>query len=127
LVATQFASIIMIVTIEIISYILAPEHTEVIWQGMIGAAAMFISYLLLRKGKLEAAGWLIAVLGWLILTLDLAFISGIRGVNVLGQVLIVLFVGLTISGKSALIITFVNAGMNKQIILVGLFNQSIPL
>jgi diguanylate cyclase (GGDEF)-like protein/PAS domain S-box-containing protein len=130
LVATQFASIIMIVTIEIISYILAPEHTEVIWQGMIGAVAMLISYLLLRKGKLEAAGWLIAILGWLILTLDLAFISGIRGVNVLGQVLIVLFVGLTISGKSALIITFVNAGMNLIILQLeqnGILAQPVPL
>ena len=44
-------------------------------------------------------------MGWSLLTLDLAIISGIRGVNVLGQVMIVMFAGLAISGRSALLIT----------------------
>lgn len=130
MVATQLASGIMIVVIEISSYILVPEHPEVLLQGMVGAAAMFISYLLLRKGKLEAAGWMIAILGWLILTLDLVFISGIRGVNVLGQVLIVMFAGLAISGRSALIITVISAGINfivLQLELNGILAQPAPL
>ena len=130
LVATQFASIIMIVTIELISYILAPDHPEVILQGLIGASAMLFSYLLLRKGKLEASGWVIAILGWLILTLDLALVSGIRGVNVLGQVLIILFAGLAISGKSAFIITLVSAGTNLIILQMeqnGILAQPVPL
>jgi len=130
LVATQLASGIMIVVIVISSYILVPEHPEVLLQGLVGAAAMFISYFLLRKGKLEAAGWMIAILGWLILTLDLVFISGIRGVNVLGQVLIVMFAGLAISGKSALIITVISAGINLivlQLELNGILSQPAPL
>lgn len=130
LVATQLASGIMIVIIVISSYILAPEHPEVLLQGMVGTAAMFISYLLLRKGKLEVAGWMIAIMGWLILTLDLVFISGIRGVNVLGQVLIVMFAGLAISGKSALIITVISAGINfivLQLELNGILVQPAPL
>ena len=130
LVATQLASGIMIVVIVIGSYILAPEHPEVLLQGMVGTVAMFISYFLLRKGKLEAAGWMIAILGWLILTLDLVFISGIRGVNVLGQVLIVMFAGLAISGKSAFIITVISAGINLivlQLELNGILVQPAPL
>ncbi len=130
LVATQLASGIMIVVIVIGSYILAPEHPEVLLQGMVGTVAMFISYFLLRKGKLEAAGWMIAILGWLILTLDLVFISGIRGVNVLGQVLIVMFAGLAISGKSAFIITVISAGINLivlQLELNGILIQPAPL
>ncbi len=130
LVATQFASIILLVTIEIISYILAPEHPEVLLEGLVGAVAMLVSYLLLRKGKLEAAGWMIAILGWLILTLDLVFISGIRGVNVLGQVLIVMFVGLVISGKSAFIITVISVGINFIILQQeqnGILAQPLPL
>jgi diguanylate cyclase (GGDEF)-like protein/PAS domain S-box-containing protein len=130
LAATQFASIIMIVSIEIISFILAPDHPEVILQGLVGAAVMLISYLLLRKEKLEAAGWIIAIFGWLVLTLDLAFISGIRGVNVLGQVLIVMFAGLALSGKAALIITVISVGINFIILQLeqnGILALPIPL
>jgi len=130
LVATQLASGVMIVVIVIGSYIMVPEHPEVLLQGMVGTAAMFFSYILLRKGKLEAAGWMIAILGWLILTLDLVLISGIRGVNVLGQVLIVMFAGLAISGKSAFIITVISAGINLivlQLELNGILVQPAPL
>jgi len=130
LVATQLASGVMIVVIVIGSYIMVPEHPEVLLQGMVGTVVMFISYFLLRKGKLEAAGWMIAILGWLILTLDLVLISGIRGVNVLGQVLIVMFAGLAISGKSAFIITIISAGINLivlQLELNGILVQPAPL
>lgn len=130
LVATQFASVVMIVSIMTISFILTPEHPEVILQGLVGAAVMLISYLLLRKEKLEAAGWMIAIFGWLILTLDLAFISGIRGVNVLGQVLIVIFAGLALSGKAALIITVISVGINFIILQLeqnGILALPIPL
>ena len=130
LAATLFASIIMVVTIEIISYILAPDHPEVIMQGLVGSAVISISYLFLRKGKLEAAGWLLATFGWLILTLDLALVSGIRGVNILGQIIIVMFAGLAISGKAALLITVVSVGINfviLQLELNGILAQPVPL
>lgn len=130
LVATQFASVVMIVSIMTISFILAPEHPEVIIQGFVGSAVILISYLFLRQGKLEAAGWMIAILGWLILTLDLVFISGIRGVNVLGQILIVMFAGLAISGRAALIMTVVSVGTNfiiLQLELNGILAQPVPL
>lgn len=130
LVATQFASVVMIVSIMTISFILAPEHPEVIIQGFVGSAVILISYLFLRQGKLEAAGWMIAILGWLILTLDLIFISGIRGVNVLGQILIVMFAGLAISGRAALIMTVVSVGTNfiiLQLELNGILAQPVPL
>ncbi len=58
------------------------------------------------------AGGIIAILGWLGLTLDLVFISGIGGVNILGQVLIVMFAGLAINGRSALIITGISLAAN---------------
>lgn len=105
LVVTQFAAMIMITAIVIISLVLVPEHYEVIFQAGVGGAAIILSYYLLQKGNLDAAGWSVVILGWLILTLDLAFISGIRGVNVLGQVLIVMFAGLAINGKAAIYIT----------------------
>ena len=108
LVVTQFASILMIAAMMIVYVVLTPERYEVIIQAAVGGAAIILSYYLLQKEKLDAAGWTIIILGWLILTLDLAFISGIRGVNVLGQVLIVMFAGLALSGKTALYITFVN-------------------
>ncbi len=110
--ATQISAVVMMVLIVPTSYILAPDHPEVLLEGAIGAAAIFFSCYLLKKGKLEIAGWIVVILGWLILTLDLAFISGIRGVNILGQVLIVMLAGLTIGGRSALIITGVNLVAN---------------
>lgn len=130
LVVTQFASMIMIIAIVIISLVLAPEHHEIIFQAGVGCAAIILSYYLLQKGKLDAAGWAIVILGWLILTLDLAFISGIRGVNVLGQVLIMMFAGLAINGKAALYITFINLIANLIILYLeqnGILAQPAPL
>jgi diguanylate cyclase (GGDEF)-like protein/PAS domain S-box-containing protein len=130
LVVTQFAAILMIVVIMIISVFLAPDHYEVIFQAGVGGAAIILSYYLLQKGKLDAAGWTVVILGWLILTLDLAFISGIRGVNVLGQVLIVMFAGLAINGKSALYITFINMTANLIVLYLeqnGILAHPAPL
>lgn len=130
LVATQVAAVVMIVLIVLISMIISPDHPEVLLQGVVGSAAIISSYILLKKGKLEISGWIIVVLGWLILTLDLVLISGIRGVNVLGQVLIVMFAGLAISGKSALIITGINMVANLLVLYLetsGILAQPNPL
>jgi len=130
LVTTQFASIIMMVMIMIISFFLTPEHNEILLQAGAGAVAMLFSYLLLKKGKLEAACWVIVILGWLILTLDLVLISGIRGVNVLGQVLIVMFAGLAINGRSAIIITVTSVIANYIILQMeqnGILAHPLPL
>jgi len=130
LVATQVASVVMMVLIGVISAIFAPEHPEIIPFTAVGSLAMTFSFYLLKKGKLEISGWVIAILGWLILTLDLIFISGIRGVNVLGQVLIVLFVGMAINGKSALIITGISVGTNLIVLYLeqsGILVDPAPL
>jgi diguanylate cyclase (GGDEF)-like protein/PAS domain S-box-containing protein len=112
LIATQIAAVVMMVLILVTSIIFTPDHPEVILESAVGAVAMIFSFYFLRKGKLELSGWIIVILGWLILTMDLVLISGIRGVNVLGQVLVVIFAGLAINGKSALIITGVNLAAN---------------
>ncbi len=130
LVGTQVAAIVMILLIVVISYILTPDHPEVLLQGAVGAAAIISSFYLLKIGKLEIAGWIIVILGWLILTLDLALISGIRGVNILGQVLIVMFAGLAINGRSALIITGVSLVANLIIFYLeqyGILADPAPL
>ncbi len=130
LVVTQFSSAVMILAIGIISTILAPEHREVLYQAGFGAGAMVFSYVQLQRGKIEAAGWTIVILGWLILTLDLAFIAGIRGVNVLGQVLIVMFAGLAIGGKSALYVTMISLLANFGVLYLeqnGILANPAPL
>jgi len=130
LVATQVAAVVMMVLIIVISIILAPDHPEVFLQGGAGAAAIIFSFYLLKLGKLEIAGWIIVVLGWSILTLDLAFISGIRGVNILGQVLIVMFAGLAINGRSALMITGINLAANLAVLYLetnGILANPSPL
>ncbi len=104
LAATQVASVVMIVLITGVSAIFAPDHPEIIPAAAVGTLAMILSIYLLKKRKVVMAGWVIAILGWLILTLDLVFISGIGGVNILGQVLIVMFAGLVIGGRSPMII-----------------------
>jgi diguanylate cyclase (GGDEF)-like protein/PAS domain S-box-containing protein len=130
LVATQVAAVVMMVLIVGISFVLAPDHPEVLLQGAAGATAVILSFILLKKGKLEIAGWIIVILGWLVLTLDLAFISGIRGVNVLGQVLIVILAGFAISGKSALIITGISLVANLIVLNLeqsGIMVEPAPL
>jgi len=130
LVVTQFASVILILAIIVVSVILTPEHSEVMLQGSVGAGAMLLSYFLLKKGYVEASGWVLAILGWLILTLDLTLLSGIRGVNVLGQVLIVMFAGLAISGRSAIIITLLSVGADfiaLQLETYGILAHPTPL
>jgi diguanylate cyclase (GGDEF)-like protein/PAS domain S-box-containing protein len=109
---------------------LAPEHSEIIVQASIGIVTIGASYLFLRFKRLNLAGWTIVIFGWLILTLDLIFISGIRGVNVLGQVLIVMFAGLAINGKSALYITLINLLANLCVLLLernGILANPSPL
>jgi diguanylate cyclase (GGDEF)-like protein/PAS domain S-box-containing protein len=108
LIATQAAAVLMMFLILVISLILTPDHPEVIPQTFAGIILIIFSYYLLKRKKVEAAGWVIVILGWLVMTLDLLFISGIRGVNVLGQVLIVMFAGLAIGGRAALFITAAN-------------------
>lgn len=130
LIATQVASVVMMVLIGIISAIFAPDHPEVIPAVVVGSLAMTLSFYLLKMGKLDLSGWVIAILGWLILTLDLIFISGIRGVNVLGQVLIVLFVGMAINGKAALITTGFSVGTNLIVLYLeqsGIMVDPAPL
>lgn len=130
LVVTQFASVVMILAIVIITAIFVPEHNEVFFQAAAGAGMMIFSYVLLQKGKIEASGWTIVIMGWLILTLDLAFIAGIRGVNVLGQILIVMFAGLAISGKSAIYVTIMSLVTNLGVLYLeqtGLLANPAPL
>jgi diguanylate cyclase (GGDEF)-like protein/PAS domain S-box-containing protein len=130
LAVTQLAAGVMIIAILIISAWLTPEHVEVLVQGIVGSLAMLVSYFFLRKGKLELSAWIVVTLGWLILTMDLMFISGIRGVNVLGQVLIVMFTGLVLSGKSALIVTAITLGANflvLQLEINGVLASPAPL
>ncbi len=116
LVVTQFGVIFMVAAIMVFSFISTPEHTEALIEGSIGAVAMVISYLLTRQGKLNAASWLIVILGWMVFTTDLAFVAGIRGVSIYGQILIVIFTGLTISGRSALLITLLTLTVNFAIL-----------
>ena len=116
LVVTQFAAIIMALLIVVFTVIFTTGHPEVIYYGIVGMVAIVSSFVLLKMGKIKASGWIIVILGWAILTLDLALISGIRGVNVLGQVLIVMFAGLAISGRAAMIIIVVNLAANFLIL-----------
>ncbi len=130
LVVTQFLVIFMVAAIMIFSAIASPEHTEVLVQGSIGMTSMLISYLFTRRGKLNVASWLIVVLGWLVFTGDLALVAGIRGVSVHGQILIVIFTGLAISGKSALLLTIFTLIVNYVILRLeqtGLLVNPMPL
>ena len=130
LVVTQFGVIFMVAAIMVFSFISTPEHSEVLVEGSIGAAAMVISYLLTRRGKLNAASWLIVILGWMVFTTDLALVAGIRGVSIYGQILIVIFTGLTISGRSALVITLLTLTVNFAILFLeqsGLLVNPNPL
>ena len=112
LITTQVASVVTMVLIAVVSAFFSPDHPEILPATAAGASMMILSFYLLKKGKVVMAGWIIAILGWLVLTLDLVFISGIGGVNILGQVLIVIFAGLAISGRSALIITGISLVTN---------------
>jgi diguanylate cyclase (GGDEF)-like protein/PAS domain S-box-containing protein len=130
LVVTLFAVILLIPGLVLYSMLMTPEHSEALLMGGTGVALVVISYALLRKGRIEAACWLVVGLGWLIFSLDLAFIAGIRGVSILGQLLIVIFAGLAISGKSALVITLLTLVVNfiiLQLELAGLISHLMPL
>ncbi|NQS90916.1 MAG: GGDEF domain-containing protein [Chloroflexi bacterium] len=130
LITTQFASFFMILAILIVSVFFTPDHPEVIILSSAGAVAMILSYLFLRNGKLEISGWIVCLSGWLILTSDLAFVAGIRGVNVMGQILIVMFAGWVISGRTAFIMTILTLGANFLIFqreINGILAHPVPL
>ena len=130
LVVTQFSLLVLIIAIIIFSAFTAPEHTETYSLGGAGVLAIIFSYVLLRNGKLEAACWMIVILGWLVFTVDLAAVAGIRGVSVHGQILIVIFAGLALNGKTALMITFLSLIANFGILRleqVGILANPLPL
>lgn len=130
LVVTQFSVLFLVIAIVIFSYFKSPEHTETLSLGSIGIMAMLTSFGLLRKRKLEAASWIIVILGWLVFTVDLAFVAGIRGVSVHGQILIVIFTGLVVGGRSALFITLLTMTANFIILRMeqlGLLASPLPL
>ena len=130
LVVTQFVVLFMVTAILIFFQATTPEHKETLLQGILGIAAMIISYILLRKGWINAASWMIAIPGWLIFTIDLGLFAGIRGVSVLGQILMVIFVGLAINGKVALILSIMTFTTNFVILRLeqaGLLLNPMPL
>jgi diguanylate cyclase (GGDEF)-like protein/PAS domain S-box-containing protein len=130
LVVTQFMVLFLVGAIIVFSLLTAPEHTETLLQGILGMAAMLISYVLLRRGNVEAASLVIAIPGWLIFTIDLGFYAGIRGVSVLGQILMVIFAGLAINGKFALLLTIFTLTANFFILHLeqdGLLMTPMPL
>lgn len=130
LVVAQFSVLFFVAAIVIFSSFTTPEHTEIYYMGGTGALTMLISYGLLRKGKLEAASWLIVILGWLVFTVDLALVAGIRGVSVHGQILIIIFAGLVLNGKTALLMTLFTLTINFLILGMeqnGLLANPLPL
>jgi len=116
LVVSQISLLLLVIAMVIYSAFTTPEHTETYYMGGVGVLAIICSFLLLRNGKLEAACWMIVIPGWLVFTVDLAAVAGIRGVSVLGQILIVIFAGLALNGKTALMITFLTLTANFVIL-----------
>ena len=130
LVLTLFAVIVLIPGMVFYSMLMSPEHSETLLMGGTGVVLVVVSYALLRKGKIEAACWLVVGLGWLIFTFDLVFVAGIRGASILGQLLIVIFAGLAISGRSALAITLLTVVTNFAILQLevsGVLSNPLPL
>ena len=130
LVITLFAVIVLIPGLVLYSLFMTPEHSEVLLMGGTGVVLVVVSYALLRMGRIEAACCIVVGLGWLIFTLDLTFIAGIRGVSILGQLLIVIFAGLAISGRSALAITLLTVAANFVILrfeVSGVLTNPLPL
>jgi len=130
LVVSQFSVMLLVAAIVIFSAISTPEHTETYYLGAGGALAMIFSYLLLKNGKLEAACWMIVILGWLIFSVDLAAVAGIRGVSVHGQILIIIFAGLALNGKTALMMTLLTLIANfifLRLEQIGILANPLPL
>lgn len=130
LVVTQLSVLVFVIAIIIFSSFTSPEHNETLLLGSIGAMAMLTSYWFLRKGKLETASWMVVILGWLVFTVDLVLFAGIRGVSVLGQILIVMFTGLAVNGRSALLMTLITLTTNFFILKMeqfGLLVDPLPL
>ncbi len=130
LVVSQIMVFLIVAAILVFTQNTTPDRTETFLQGGLGMMAMVISYIFLRKGKLRIAAWMVAVIGWLIFTLDLALIAGIRGVSIYGQFLMVIFTGLVISGKSALLMTILTLVANFGILRMedfGLLEEPKPL
>ncbi len=130
LVVSQFLVFFIVAAILVFTQITTPEHTETFLQGGLGMLAMVISYLFLRSGKIRIAAWMVEITGWLIFTLDLALIAGIRGVSVYGQFLMVIFAGLVISGKSAVVMTILTLAANFGILrmeTLGYLEKPMPL
>lgn len=130
LVVSQIFALLLVIAMVVYSAFTTPEHTETYYMGGVGILAIIFSYLLLRNGKPEAACWVIVVLGWLVFTVDLAVVAGIRGVSILGQILIVIFAGLALNGKTALMVTILTLTANFVIFRleqVGILANPLPL
>jgi diguanylate cyclase (GGDEF)-like protein/PAS domain S-box-containing protein len=130
LVVSQFMVFFIVAAILVFTQNTTPEHTETLLQGGLGMLAMVVSYFFLRNRKIKISAWIIAITGWLIFTLDLAFIAGIRGISTYGQFLMVIFSGLVISGKSALLMTILTLTANFGILrmeTLGYLEKPMPL
>ena len=130
LVVSQFVVFFIVAAILVFAQNTTPEHTETLLQGGLGMLSMVVSYFFLRNRKIKISAWIIAITGWLIFTLDLAFIAGIRGISTYGQFLMVIFSGLVISGKSALLMTILTLSANFGILrmeTLGYLDKPMPL
>lgn len=130
LVVTQFTVFFIVAAIVVFTQTTTSEHPETLLQGFLGMVAMLVSYVFLRSRRIRIAAWVITITGWLIFTLDLALIAGIRGISIYGQFLMVMFSGLVVSGKSALLLTILTLASNfgiLQLELLGLMETPMPL
>jgi len=130
LVVSQFIVFFIVAAILVFTQNTSPEHPETLLEGSLGMLAMVVSYLFLRNRKILISAWIIAITGWLIFTLDLAFIAGIRGISTYGQFLMVIFSGFVISGKSALLMTILTLTANFGVLrmeTLGYLENPMPL
>jgi len=130
LVVSQIMVFLIVAAILVFTQNTTPDRTETFLQGGLGMLAMVVSYFFLRNKKIKISAWIIAIAGWLIFTLDLAFIAGIRGISTYGQFLMVIFSGFVISGRSALLMTILTLMANFGILrmeTLGYLEKPMPL
>jgi diguanylate cyclase (GGDEF)-like protein/PAS domain S-box-containing protein len=130
LVVTQLVVLIIVLAIIFYTNTKSPEQPKTLLQGSLAIVAMIVSYIMLRMGRINLASWLIAVPGWMIFTIDLGLVAGIRGVSILGQILMVIFSGLAINGKLALVMTIFTLAANFFILWLeqnGILVTPMPL
>jgi len=104
--------------LEIILILMAPENGLGRWLALLALVAEIVAFLILRSGRVLTAAIGLMSFFWLLVVMAVYLGDGIRGVSILGEMLVIFMAGILVSGPFAVVLAFLTVAANFEIMML---------